>query len=45
MPYIDISDEVEMGPDGHPVYDHVHETATALVRDILAEMGRERHAD
>lgn len=38
-PYIDITDDVKIGKNGHPVFESVHAIASHLLADIAADMG------
>ena len=40
LPYIDVSDQVETGADGHPEFGSLHAAAQELLGDLLIEMGR-----
>ena len=40
LPYIDVSDQVETGDDGHPEIGSLHLAARRLLQDLVHEMGR-----
>lgn len=37
--YFDISDEVQIGDNGHPVYDSIHSIASTLLSDLSSAIG------
>jgi hypothetical protein len=39
-PYLDVSDDVKIGRDGHPMFNSIHEVCTALLFDLAHEIGR-----
>lgn len=38
-PYVDVTDRLNLGPDGHPVFDSISQISRELAEDIWTEMG------
>lgn len=42
LPYLDISQDVEQGDDGHPVFESIHQYCVSLEPDLLYQLGVDR---
>lgn len=38
-PFIEISDDVNFGEDGHPTFESIHKCACELLEDLIVELG------